>query len=319
MQQMRRTIYARAAQRHGLVSRADLDALGVSRRQREVLAADGTLVAAGTQVFIVGGSQRTTMRSVAAACLDVDGVASHQTAAWLHGLPGFGPGVPPHVLIGARSARYRGGLATVHTTTNLPADDVLPVKGIPTLSVARTLMTLAAAPRLVSLERLRGAVDEAVRTGMATDAWLFWRLEELRCRGRNGVRRFEAVLQARAGGAVTESWLERELLRVLAAAGLPLPACQRRIEHEGAFVARVDFVYERQRVVVEALGHASHSSREALAADAARRNALQMAGYEVLEFTYDDIVRRPDEVIAAIRAALARSSRQTPPPRRHLA
>jgi hypothetical protein len=238
-----------------------------------------------------------------AATLAIASPASHRSAAWLHGIPGFPPPERHEVLRLGRERSHDSLLAKIHTTTSLPRHDLTEVDGIPCLSVARTLMTLAALVPEISAERVRGAVDDAVRLGLASDPWLWWRLEQLRCRGRNGVSVFEDVLTARADHP-TESWLERELLRVLREAGVPLPVCQERIAARGAFVARVDFLYAPQRIVIEVSGVVAHASATQRAGDARRRNRLLLEGYLVLEFTYEQIVRDPQLVIDAVLDAL---------------
>ena len=74
----------------------------------------------------------------------------------------------------------------------------------------------------------------------------------------------------------------------------------------------MDFIYDDLDLVIEVLGHTHHASIEQLAADAARRNALQMAGLLVIEFVYDDLVLRPARVLSTIRSVrsdrLARST-----------
>jgi very-short-patch-repair endonuclease len=115
----------------------------------------------------------------------------------------------------------------------------------------------------------------------------------------------ESVLELRADGAVTESWLEREFLRVLERAGLPLPACQARIDNRGSFAARVDFLYEDIALVIEVSGYRHHSTREQMSADARRRADLLDAGYSVLEFSHDQIVNEPAYVAERVRSALS--------------
>ena len=243
-----------------------------------------------------------------AACLDLDGVASHLTAAWLHGLhPRPGPRIDITVAKGRSVGSHRAPPAwRVHTSTNLPDDDRVEVGPIPTTSVARTLLGVAALdPSELGDPALTAMVEEAVRTWRASDRWLWWLLEERRCRGRNGVRRFEAVLAERTRLGPTESWLERELLRILADAGLPHPGVQQVVRRRGAFVARVDVRYPAERIVIEALGHASHASRPALSADTARASRLTLLGNQVHQFTYDQIVRDPAWVTGTVAAALA--------------
>lgn len=205
----------------------------------------------------------------------------------------------------APKSSYASLLAHVHTTTWLPPDDLIVIDGIACTSMARTLMGLAALTPDLPLDVVRGAVDESIRLSLASDRWLWWRLEKLRCRGRNGVSAFESILATRAGGAITESWLEREFLRVLAEAGVPLPTCQARIGAKGAFVARVDFEYPGTDVVIEVTGASGHSTAAQRAADARRRNQLGRAGRCVLEFTYEQVVAQPAMVVADVLGALA--------------
>lgn len=236
-------------------------------------------------------------------CLDLDAVASHRTGTALHRVGRFELMRPLEVVVRHDRQTARHPEATVHTSTWLPSDDIVTVHGIPTLGVARSLMSLAALPA-VSDEALRGAVDEAVRDRKATDRWLCWRLEQVRCRGRNGVIRFEEVLTRRAGGEKTESWLEREFLRVLETAGVPLPVCQRRIRKRGIFLARVDFAFPGTNVVIEVSGNEHHATAAQRIQDAQRRNRLLLEGFQVLEFTYEDVVENPALVIATVRRAL---------------
>lgn len=294
-----------AVRQHSLVTRADLHELGATSADIRRLLELGQLESLGRRTFGVGGVPLSPVRRLMLACLDTGGVAGRESAAWLHGIEGFDVGARPSVVVHKRTASYRTEIAEVHASSWLPVDDTLVVQGVPCLSVARTLFSLAAAVPILRSERVASAVDVAIRDGKASDAWLWWTLERIRRRGRNGVTAFEAILDARAGGQVTESWLERELLRLLAAAGIPLPVCQRRIERAGAFVARVDFLFEDLRLVIEVSGHRYHSTRLQQAADARRRNELQLAGYLVIEFTYDDLVRDPTYVVGRVRSARA--------------
>ena len=329
-----------ALAQHGLVTLEDLTVLGVGRVARRRLIDDGVLVRVGRRTLRLAGALPTAHQKVMRACLDTGGVASHRTAAWLHGLDGFEPGGAPEVTVTRRSFDYSVSAAHVHTTTWLSEHDVVAVAGVPVFSVARTLFSLASlcrvdpassgirfggiaargdlgvrglvTPRelptsLLSFDMVRGAVDGAVANRKATDPWLWWFLERIRQRGRPGVSVFEAVLSVRAGGLVTESWLEREALRVLAEHGVPLPICQARIEQNGAFAARVDFAYAPARLIVEVSGHAWHATKAQRAADSARRRKLTLAGFRVLEYTYDDVVSRPAAMATEILDALVAS------------
>ena len=282
----------------------DLGELGVTVGVRRGLIARGELVPAGRRVYRIGGVAPTDHQQLQAFCLDTGGVASHRSAAWLHGLGGFGP-APFEVTVARPLPGGAFGPGRVHTTTYLPVDDRVTINGVRSLSAARTLLSLASlVPGELTIDRVRGAVDEAVTIGLARDPWLWWRLEKLRRSGRNGVSVFEAILAERAGGQVTESWLERETLRVFRAAGLPPPVCQARIAARGSFVARVDFLYPGPKVVIEVSGYRFHRTKAQTIADAERRRALVLAGCIVLEYTYDDVVARPHAMVAEVERAL---------------
>ena len=304
MNETRRSVYELASAQRGLVTRADLTRLGVSRGERAGLRRAEILRPIGRQTFAIAGLPPDPLRSELAACLDTGGVLSHRSAARLNDISAPDPGPRPEVLVLHRVKPAGSPIALVHSTTWLRADDVIEVDGIPCTSVARTLFTLAGLVPEIPLDAARGAVDDAVRAGKASDRWLWWRLERLRCRGRNGVSVFEQILTSRAGGEVTESWLEREFLRLVRRSGLAVPMCQRRLNARGAFVARVDFLYEEARIVIEVTGAVAHSSREQRASDARRRNELSTLGYLVLEFTYEQVIGRPDQVVAQILIAL---------------
>ena len=293
-----------AGRQHGIVTVADLRSVDLSARRTRFLVDRRFLVPTLSGAFVAPGWPRTSRQAVAAAALGLGCVASHTTSAAMHGVGAWHLGGPIHLLVrrGGRGNRPVPG-TIIHTTTNLPNDDVVIVDGIACTSVARTLMLLANGAW--DEEVVTTAVEAAIRDGKASDDWLWWRLERLRCRGRSGVSMLERILLRRAGGAPTESWLERAFLALLGAHGLPLPSCQQRIDDHGAFVARVDFIYEDLRLVIEVNGHEHHASRDQLAADAERRARLVLAGFTVLDFTYDQIVRDPAAVARIVRAALA--------------
>jgi very-short-patch-repair endonuclease len=314
MQGLRRDIYRIAQAQRGLVTRADLASVAATRNQRARLLAEGTLTGIGRRSYLVGGASPDPLRDALLASLDNGGPVSHRSAVALHRIPGISGPPLPDVLVLRRGKPDGSAVATVHTTTWLPADDITTVDGISCTSVARSLFNLAGLIPEVSAEIVRGAVDDAIRLGKASDAWLWWRLEKLRCRGRNGVSNLEAILVQRGGGEVTESWLEREFLRVLREAGLPIPRCQRRIRAAGAFVARVDFLYDELGIVIEVTGAKGHSSREQRAQDATRRNRLGMQGLLVLEFTFEQVVGDRSAVAEEVWRAIAGRR-----PLRHLA
>lgn len=297
-----------AAAQHGLITRSQLVTAGATKNHLAGWCRRGVLDPIGRRVLRVPGAPRSELQELAAAALETGGVISHRSAARLHGVGTFPAQHPPEVTQRRLGSDYALPLAAVRTTTWLPAEDHLLHQGIPCFSVARTLFSLAAMVPAVPEADVREAVDQAVRERKASDPWLWARLEGVRRRGRPGVKTFERILTVRSGGT-TESWLEDAFLDVLTAAGVRHPRCQARIGPHGKFLARVDFLYELDRIVIEVTGSEAHASQTQRASDARRRNELQQAGYLVLEFTYLQVVHESawvvDRVLAALNAASA--------------
>jgi very-short-patch-repair endonuclease len=99
----------------------------------------------------------------------------------------------------------------------------------------------------------------------------------------------------------TRSALERALLPALGAAQLPAPRCNQRVlGHEA------DFVWPRQRVVVETDGWQAHGHRRAFEHDRALDARRQAAGYATLRFTYRQVVEETVLVVVRLAQVLAR-------------
>lgn len=298
-----------ASRQLGLVTKAQLTQLGVARSTVGRRIASGLMVPVGRRVFRLASATVTHESHVLSACLDYQGVASHRTAAWLHGLAPRSACIEITVPKG-QSTRLPGfpgtwPLVRVHTSTNLPSADILHIGPISVTSVARTMLGLAAlAPKEIDRAALLEVVSTAIDRGLASDPWLWWLLAQRRCRGRNGVIALESVLAERARLGPTESWLERETLRVLGDRSIRLPVTQRVISRSGRFAARVDFLYEPERIILEALGYAFHRTPAQIEADTRRANELQLLGFDVYQFTTRQIVQSPTSVQATVVRAL---------------
>ena len=299
---------SQAAQRHGLFTRPDATRAGLSAKRLRSLVRSGIIDDLAAEVFGIAGSPETPKRRVMTACLEVGGVATATTACALRNLDGFSLEDPIEVLVADGRGPTRSALARIHRTRYLPSDHVVFVDNIPTLNVARTLFSLAALVPELRETKVSDAIEEAMRRGLAREPWLRWMLDVLRRPGRGGVAVFERALDRACRLPVTESWLETEFLRILERAGLPLPAVQVRIAPEGEFVARVDFGYPGTPCLIEANGHGTHSSAAQLSRDAARRRALTAAGFEVYDFTYDELLDDPELLLSTVRLIVDRAA-----------
>lgn len=66
----------------------------------------------------------------------------------------------------------------------------------------------------------------------------------------------------------------------------------------------VDFLFRSARLVVETDGRATHGARRAFEQDRRRDQLLRLSGWTVIRFTYNQVVNRPDEVLATLTRLL---------------
>jgi very-short-patch-repair endonuclease len=74
--------------------------------------------------------------------------------------------------------------------------------------------------------------------------------------------------------------------------------------------ARPDLVDPDRRIVLEADSHTWHSSRAALRRDCSRYDALVLAGWIVLRFTWEQVMFEPDEVRTCLEDVVRLTDRQ---------
>lgn len=120
--------------------------------------------------------------------------------------------------------------------------------------------------------------------------------------GRPGVAQLRRLLAATARGALSEG--ERRLHRLLDVTGLGGWEADQRIVVDGRVIARADVLFEVERLILEVDGRRAHPDFEA---DRARLNALTVAGYTVLRFTWRQLVDQPSAVVTQIGEALRRA------------
>jgi very-short-patch-repair endonuclease len=117
---------------------------------------------------------------------------------------------------------------------------------------------------------------------------------------RRGARRLRTALQTleHHEPQLTRSELEERFLELVAAAGLPRPRVNTRVEG-----LEVDFFWPAARLVVEVDGRRHHLTPAAFERDRRRDALLQTAGHRVLRFTYRQIVDDRRYVEATLTSA----------------
>ena len=288
---------ALAGRQHGVVSGAQLRALGLTKyavrrrveRQRLLRLYDG--------VFAVGHTALTADSRRLAAVLSCGpgALLSHRAAAQLHGLL---PSSPHFEVTVPRGRKSRGGIV-VHRSRSIAEADRVLVRGIPITSVARTLVDLA---DVLDERRLATAVHEAevqrVFDLRAVERTL------ARLPGRKGRHRLNRVLVAyQPEPRFTRSRAERRLLELCERHGLPKPATNVWIGDQ-----EVDAYWADAKLVVEVDGRAAHHTRKAFQEDRARDRHLATLGIQVVRLTWVDL--DADAELAGELAAVVQGRRR---------
>lgn len=284
---------------HGVIDRERLARFGVGRGEIARWVAAGRLERCAPRVWRLVGSTATWEQQLQAGLLSLGpraAVSHAAAAAWL-GLDRWAPG--PVEFIVPRGSRLAAVPGIVHSARGIGAADIITVRGMRTTAATRTVIDLAEAG--AESDRLAAAIDSAVRLGLSAPVVITRRLDAVGRAGRRGIKALDALL-ADAGG---HTMLERELLRLVRGAGLPRPATQAIFRDGDRTLARVDFLFEREQLVVEVSGRLGHSSPTERARDAQRRNELQDLGFDVYEFTWEQVTRCPNQVLTQLRSRLA--------------
>jgi very-short-patch-repair endonuclease len=302
-------IAGRAPKSLGLFTNGQLDALGVSRQQRRTLLSKGVLIPMGGGVVRHAAHPTSWQQRILAAVLAAGegAVASHRSAAALWRLDGMEHADTTINVTVARGRCPRSVPATVHRSLDLRPVDIEPRQLIPRTTAARTLLDIA--PHL-PLRQLEAVLDDAERRGLTWRPHLRWRIEELRRCGRPGVPAMADLLDRTEGRPLGDSWLEQAAIRHIVGSGLPVPRVQVKQRTAGGGIARVDLFWDAARLVVELAGHGTHATRRQRQSDAERAARLGLGNWTVVEFTYEDVVERPEYVVDMIRAYLRKGGQE---------
>jgi very-short-patch-repair endonuclease len=273
-----RAIQALAGRQHGVVSRAQLTAAGLTRRAIERRIEAGWLVRLHRGVYAVGHTALTNRSHLLAAvyACGPDALLSHRAAGALWGL--LRPTQPIDVT--APRPRTKQAGIVVHRSRRLDEEDRALRDGIPVTSLARTIVDLA---DVLPERRLADAVHEA-------EVLRLFDLEAIeralaRVPGRNGRHRLRRVLAAYNDvQPFTRNRAERLVLRMCKEHGLPAPQANTWI---GSY--EVDFHWPDAGLALELDSAATHHTRRAFHEDRRRDRALAARGIHVVRVTWRDL------------------------------
>lgn len=215
----------------------------------------------------------------------LSGVASHLSAASLHGWEVKSPPACPTVTVPRNrqvSPERREGVDL--KWADLASEEV--VRGRLT-SPARTVMDCA---KHLDLDEALAVADSALRHRAVTKGRLLELAERMPTQHRAQCRRVAAAADDRAANPFES---------VLRAIALDVPGLRfvpQVVIRGPGFVVRPDLVDEANRVVAEADSFEWHGGRSALRADCRRYNDLALDGWLVLRFAWEDVMYRAEYV-----------------------
>jgi len=124
-------------------------------------------------------------------------------------------------------------------------------------------------------------------------------------RGRNGTRLVRSLL-LKFGPSYVPTFSDAESLFVELLERFAVDAPERQVAIAGArgFIGTVDFLWPRQRLVVE-IDSRWHDGPLDRADDAERDDALRAAGFDVLRIRYGELVRDGAAVMRTLKEKLA--------------
>ncbi|MEA2143601.1 MAG: hypothetical protein QOI64_2031 [Solirubrobacteraceae bacterium] len=281
-----------AARQHGIVTSAQLSALGLGRGALAHRRRRGLLHAMHRGVYLWGAPEPGLFACASAAVLacGLDGLLTHDASAALYGVRPR-PRGPLDVTIPGRRVRVRG--IRTHDSS-VPATERRVLQGIAVSSPARALLEIA--PQITSRE-LADALEQAQVKRLVTKRDIEATIE--RAGARAGVVALRAVLEE---PAFTRSRAERLLVALLRAARLPQPQFNARAEG-----FEVDALWRRERVVIEFDSYAFHATKAALERDRRKTAALQRGRYVVLRTTWRELTKESHALIARTAETLARA------------
>jgi putative AbiEi antitoxin of type IV toxin-antitoxin system len=281
-----RTIARLASSSHGVVTRAQLLAAGLTLEEIRHRLGSGALLREYRGVYRVGHrapSHEARYLAAVWAC-GRDALLSGRAAGHLLGIIATPPSMPE---VTAPTERRIPGVRTHRNRT--PVEGFV-WRGIPVTSPARTLVDLSS---VLAVSDLARACHEAgIRFGTAPGE------VEAILRRNHGAANLRRVL--RGDEPVLLSALERRFRQLLREAGLPLPVTNR--PRGGRYV---DCRWVEQRLTVELDGYRYHSSRHAWELDRQREREAYARGDDFRRYTWGDVFEKPRPMLRELRSVLS--------------
>jgi very-short-patch-repair endonuclease/predicted transcriptional regulator of viral defense system len=289
-----------AERQYNVVTARQLQALGLGARNIRVRAERGRLHTLHRSVYAVGSRNLTREGHWLAgvyACGEGSALSYRSVAAhW-----GMRQSAQAKIDVTSPSRAGRSCHSIrVHSGATLTAADVTVHEGIPCTTVARTLLDLA---DVLSFDALDRAVHEAVARRLFDLGATREALE--RANGRHGAQRLREVLAdpGHLEGPLPHEGVEERFFAFCRQQGLPRPEVHQELA-TALERLEVDFLWRRQRLVVETDSRDWHSTIRTRQRDAYRDRLLEDAGYRVRRYTWAQVVYEPERLAKTLRQLL---------------
>jgi very-short-patch-repair endonuclease len=274
-----------AARQHRVVSRRQLRAVKLSDEMIDGRLDRDVVHRLYRGVYLWGSLPAPTLSLAAAAVIACRGaILSHFTAAWLWAFWREPAGVidltMPSFRKDRRGLRFHQSLLQPHEI------DVL--NALPLTSPARTVVDVASQIELTAIPQL---VDDALMYGATTRSAIL----DATQRNTRGVHEIRKALYVPEDFERAKSRAERQLLKAIREAGLPIPKSNYEVDGR-----EYDLVWPELRLIVEFDSWLYHHTPGRFHNDRIKSNAAQLAGYRILRYTEDTLT----EVIAELRGTL---------------
>ncbi len=298
----------------GVVTASELAGAGVSPSQIRRLVRQGVLLRVGFGIYAPSGAVADLARdpvgeqalrlASALAVMAPDCVGSHHSAAIIHRLDMLGRHPPAVALTrppGATGSKTARPGIDLHTAA-VPAGHVILQGDLPLTSAARTVVDLA---RRSSFRAGVVVADSALHRKRTSRAELQAVLAD--CGRWPGIARARQVVEF--SDARSESVFESISRVVFRDHGLPSPDLQVWVGDDDGVIGRVDFLWQAHRTIGEADGLIKYATPAQALAQLQRDARLRQARYEVVHFTWDEIIHAPAQVAASFWTAFERGGR----------
>ncbi|KXO98984.1 DUF559 domain-containing protein [Tsukamurella pseudospumae] len=273
------------AAQDGVATRRELHAAGVSDSMIAVRVDLDEVVRIAPGLFRTKHHPFTDRTAIRVAGLLSGGVADRETALFWHGMTDESPSTIGVTVPVARRLRATHGYAIRTRRRALDRADVVDVDGVAVTSKALSVLEMADAK----------VMDRALQQGDVTLEELSEALE--RNAHAKGISAARAIFDIASGD--TESEAERIFLALLHLHGITGWTMQ--LTFRGW---RVDIAFPDIRLAVEINGWAFHRSRARWQSDQDKANALTVAGWSVLNFSWHHLTDDPEGVITTLAEAI---------------